>query len=118
MPKAKRKLALFEQLMAEASAILSKAQAFATMEMGQTAQPFMDIGRVPAKADHAIARREWGVSGGSGVSHERRVLLRESRRPDPSRQPVPPFPTPAECRGGRSPVCSGPQRAHLISEIR
>jgi len=22
-----------------------------------------------------------------------------------------PFPTPAECRGGRSPVCSGPQRA-------
>jgi len=39
MPKAKRKLALVEQLMAEASAILSKAQAFATMEMGQTAQP-------------------------------------------------------------------------------
>jgi hypothetical protein len=39
MAKAKRKLALVEQLMAEASAILSKAQAFATMEMGQTAQP-------------------------------------------------------------------------------
>jgi hypothetical protein len=39
MPKAKRKLALVEQLMAEASAILAKAQAFATMDMGQTAQP-------------------------------------------------------------------------------
>ena len=29
-----------------------------------------------------------------------------------------PFLTPAECRGDRSPVCSGPPRAHLISEIR
>ena len=37
--KARRTLPLVEELMAEASAILSKAQAFATMGMGQTAQP-------------------------------------------------------------------------------
>lgn len=37
--KAKRTLTLLEELMAEASAIVSKAQAFATMDMAQTAQP-------------------------------------------------------------------------------
>jgi hypothetical protein len=37
--KARRALALVDKLMAESSAVLSKAQAFATMGMGQTAQP-------------------------------------------------------------------------------
>src|ERR1700733_7811001 len=37
--KAKRTLTLVEELMAEASAVLSKAQAFATMGMGEIAQP-------------------------------------------------------------------------------
>jgi hypothetical protein len=37
--KAKQALALVEELMAEASAVLSKAQALTTMGMGQTAQP-------------------------------------------------------------------------------
>ncbi len=37
--KAKRTLALVEELMAESSAVLSKAQALTTMGMGQTAQP-------------------------------------------------------------------------------
>lgn len=37
--KARRTLTLVEELMAESSAVLSKAQAFATMGMGQTAQP-------------------------------------------------------------------------------
>ena len=36
---ARRSVTLVEELMAESSAVLSKAQAFATMEMGQTAQP-------------------------------------------------------------------------------
>jgi hypothetical protein len=36
--KAKRTLPLVEELMAEASYVLSKAQAFQTMEMGETAQ--------------------------------------------------------------------------------
>ena len=38
-PKAKRSLALIEELLAEKSAVLSKAQALATMGMAQTAQP-------------------------------------------------------------------------------
>jgi hypothetical protein len=37
--KGRRTLTLLEELMAEASAVVSKAQAFATMGMGQTAQP-------------------------------------------------------------------------------
>src|SRR5262245_24022490 len=37
--KAKRALTLVEQLLAEKSLVLSKAQAFETMGMGQTAQP-------------------------------------------------------------------------------
>ena len=37
--KVKRSLALVEELMAEKSAVLSKAQALTTMGMGQTAQP-------------------------------------------------------------------------------
>jgi hypothetical protein len=37
--KARRTLTLAEELMAEASAVVSKAQAFTTMAMGQTAQP-------------------------------------------------------------------------------
>jgi hypothetical protein len=37
--KARRTVALLEEMMTEASAQLSKAQAFATMGMGQTAQP-------------------------------------------------------------------------------
>ena len=37
--KVKRTLTLVEELMAEKSAVLSKAQAFETMGMGQTAQP-------------------------------------------------------------------------------
>jgi hypothetical protein len=37
--KAKRSLALVEELLAEKSAVLSKAQAFTAMGMGQTAQP-------------------------------------------------------------------------------
>ncbi|HZU35161.1 MAG TPA: hypothetical protein VFA18_04590 [Gemmataceae bacterium] len=37
--KARQTVTLLEQMMAEASAVLSKAQAFATMGMGQTAQP-------------------------------------------------------------------------------
>jgi hypothetical protein len=37
--KPRRTLTLVEELMTEASAVLSKAQTFATMGMGQTAQP-------------------------------------------------------------------------------
>ena len=37
--KTRRTLTLVEELMAESSAVLSKAQAFAPMAMGQTAQP-------------------------------------------------------------------------------
>ena len=37
--KAKRALTLVEELLAEKSFVLSKAQAFETMAMGQTAQP-------------------------------------------------------------------------------
>jgi hypothetical protein len=37
--KVRRALTLVNELMAESSAVLSKAQAFATMGMGQTAQP-------------------------------------------------------------------------------
>jgi hypothetical protein len=37
--KARRTLTLVEELMAESSAVLSKAQALATMGLGQTAQP-------------------------------------------------------------------------------
>jgi hypothetical protein len=37
--KARRTVTLLEELMTEASALVSKAQAFATMGMGQTAQP-------------------------------------------------------------------------------
>ena len=40
--KAKRTLTLIEELMAEASAVLSKAQALTTIGMGQTAQPLWE----------------------------------------------------------------------------
>ena len=75
-------------LMAEKSAVLSKAQAFTTMGLVESSQP---LWTAAASYDVRIASLldAHGESlGGGGVSNQRRVLLSEGWRPEPG-QPSP-----------------------------
>src|SRR5262245_61677769 len=88
-----------EELMAEASVVLSQAHGLTALEVGENGEPCVAVGADGAAVvgvggaasgrDRPRAGSRRGGPGGGGPPDECRVLLRKGRRPEPRREPIP-----------------------------